>query len=202
MKKTPLILSIIAVVVALAALAMEFIGCDGKNKPADISGQGTSAVAGDVVYLQIDSLVLNYDMYNDLMSAFQTKAVGVQDDLQKKGRKLESDMKAFESQIQKGLLTRSAAETQQNSLLQRQQKLQEEAAQKQQELSEEEFVLNNQVMDAIKTFLTEYNEEHQFALILTTSAASNSVIEGSTSLDITADVLAGLNDAYIKVRNK
>ena len=160
-----------------------------------------TAVAGDIVYLQLDSLIVNYDMYNDLMTAFQNKVQGIQDDLQKRQRKLESDAKAFENQYQKGLLTRSAAEEQSNKLAQRQQNLQTDAAKKDQEIQEEQAVLNNQVYYAVKDFIEKYNEEHQFALILTTSAATNTVLNVNPGLDITADVLKGLNEEYIKNRS-
>ena len=141
------------------------------------------------------------DMYSDLQSAFEAKAQTADDDLNKKARKLESDYKNFENQINKGLLTRSAAEQQNNSLQQRQANLQNEAAQKQQELAEESQVLLNQVMYAIQTYLEEYNKEHNFAAILTTTAASNVVMVGAPALDITQEIVDGLNAEYIKTRN-
>ncbi|MCF0178409.1 MAG: OmpH family outer membrane protein, partial [Bacteroidales bacterium] len=160
-----------------------------------------AAPSGEIVYIQLDSLVINYDMYNDLMSAFQSKAQSAQEDLEKKGRKLESDGKAFENQINKGLLTRSAAEQQQANLLQRQEELQNEAAQKQAELQEEEYVLNNRVMDAIQTYIKEYNRTHNYSMILT-SSASSVVIDADPSLDITKEIIEGLNAEYVKNRNK
>ena len=53
-------------------------------------------------------------------------------------------------------------------------------------------------MDAVQTYLNEYNKTHNYALILTTSATTNTVIVGNPSLDITNDVLKGLNAEYIK----
>lgn len=204
MKKTSLILSIAAIVIAAVALVLLLINCpSGKNaNKGEAISEGATAVAGDIVFVRIDTLILQYDMYNDLRSAFESKAQGIQDDLQKKGRKLESDGKAFENQINKGLLTRSTAEQQQNALLKRQQDLQNEANQKQLELQEEEYVLNNTVLDAIKTYLATYNETHNFALIFTTSESTNSIIIGNNALDITNDVLVGLNEEYIKTRNQ
>ena len=205
MKKTPLILSIIALVVAVCAAVMSVVNPKFDKKkagePVDLTDTGNiTAAAGDIVYLQLDSLIVNYDMYNDLMTAFQTKVQGIQDDLQKRQRRLESDAKAFENQYQKGLLTRSAAEEQSNKLAQRQQNLQNDAAKKDAEIQEEQAVLNNQVYYAVKDFIERYNEEHQFALILTTSAATNTVLNVNPGLDITADVLKGLNEEYIKNR--
>ena len=206
MKKTPLILSIIALILALAAVVLSVVNPKFEKKktsePADLTNpDAITAQAGDIVYLQLDSLIVNYDMYNDLMTAFQTKVQGIQDDLAKRGRRLESDAKAFENQYQKGLLTRSAAEEQSNKLAQRQQNLQNDAAKKDQEIQEEQAVLNNKVYYAVKDFIEKYNEEHQFALILTTSAATNTVLNVNPGLDITADVLKGLNEEYIKNRS-
>lgn len=200
MKQTPLILSIIACIAAVAALILTLTTPKNTHKTVE-NTDGIQAVAGDIVYLRLDTLMMQYDMYSDLQSAFEAKAQTVDSDLNKKARKLESDIKNFENQINKGLLTRSAAEQQNNSLQQRQANLQNEAAQKQQELAEESQVLLNQVMFAIKTYLEEYNKEHNYAAILTTTEASNVVMVGAPALDITQEVVEGLNAEYIKTRN-
>ena len=200
MKQTPLILSIIACIAAVAALILTLTAPKTHHKPTE-SNDGIQAVAGDIVYLRLDTLMMQYDMYSDLQSAFEAKAQNVDSELNKKARKLESDIKNFENQINKGLLTRSAAEQQNTALQQRQANLQNEAAQKQQELAEESQVLLNQVMFAIQQYLEEYNKEHNFAAILTTTEASNVVIVGAPALDITQEVVEGLNAEYIKTRN-
>ena len=200
MKQTPLILSAIAVIAAVAALILSLTS-PKKHHAAPDSANAVEAVAGDIVYLRLDTLMMQYDMYSDLQSAFEAKAQTIESELNKKGRKLESDIKNFENQINKGLLTRSAAEQQNASLQQRQVNLQNEAAQKQQELAEESAVLLNQVMFAIQNYLEEYNREHNFAAILTTTAANNVVIVGTPALDITQEIVEGLNAEYIKTRN-
>ena len=200
MKHTPLILSILALAAGVAALIISLTAPKTTHKVTE-SSEEIQAVAGDIVFLRLDTLMMQYDMYSDLQSAFEAKAQTVDSDLNKKARKLESDIKNFENQINKGLLTRSAAEQQNNSLQQRQANLQNEAAQKQQELAEESQVLLNQVMFAIKTYLEEYNKDHNFAAILTTTDASNVVMVGAPALDITQEVVEGLNAEYIKTRN-
>lgn len=197
MNKTSNIISAIAIVISVAALIFNFLSPKKTDKVSDVV-EGSAATAGDIVYVRIDSLIIQYDMYSDLMSSFQAKAQSVQDDLNKKGRQLESDMKSFENQINKGLLTRSNAEQQQNTLLQRQQDLQNLANQRQAELQEEEYVLNNQIMDAILTYLEAYNETHQYAAIIN---ATNAVLVNDSALDITAEIVDGLNAEYVKTRN-
>ena len=201
MKQTPLILSIVAVLLAACALVFSLTGKKTGHKPSAADGDEITAVAGDIVYIQLDSLILSYDMYSDLSSELESKKQTIEDDINRRGRKLESDMKAFENQINKGLLTRSAAEKQQQSLLQRQQDLQTLAQQKQNEILEESDVMMNRIMDAIQTYLVEYNEIHNFAAILSTSNTTNNVMVGSPALDITDEIIDGLNSEYVKSRN-
>ncbi|NMB37347.1 MAG: OmpH family outer membrane protein [Bacteroidales bacterium] len=200
--RTPIILSVLALVMAAVVLVFQFIG--DKNPKVTIPEGDSEVMAqrGDIVYIRMDTLIMQYDMASDLSSTFQAEAQAVQDDLNKRGRKLESDMKSFENQYQKGLLTRSNAEQQQNALLKRQQELQNLANQKQLELQEKEFVMNNQIIYAIKTYLEEYNKVRGYAAILTTTDMNNTIIVGNVALDITQEVVEGLNAEYIKVRNK
>lgn len=159
------------------------------------------APSGSIVYVQLDSLVNQYDMFNDLKSELEAKIATIQNDLAKQGRDLENSAKDFENKVKKGLLTQSQAELQNRQLVERDQTLQNLSRQKQIEIQEEQDVLYRKVMDAIQTYLQSYNETHNYALILSTSAASNTVMIGNPSLDITSDVLNGLNEEYIKTKN-
>ena len=98
-------------------------------------------------------------------------------------------------------MTRSVAEVQGQKLQQQEAEFNNYAAQKQQEIQEEQVVMMNQLGDAIQTFLQKYNEQKQFAMILTNSGGAP-VITADAALDITDDVLAGLNEEYIKSKNK
>lgn len=191
----------LSVLAVLFAAAMFFTSCNTNNAaPAaqQAAQAGELAPAGSIVYIQMDSLVNQYDMFNDLKSEIEAKVQAIDDDLRKKGNALEKSVQDFQNKLNKGLLTRSQAETQQQALMEREQSLRNLTAQKQMEMQEEEAVMVRKVMDAIQTYLNEYNKTHNYALILTTSAATNTVIVGNPSLDITNDVLAGLNAEYIK----
>ena len=189
-------LSILAVVVAAVMFASS---CNtNQSAPAAQAVEaGETAAAGSIVYIQMDSLVNQYDMFNDLRSEFEAKVEAIQEDLRKKGNAFEKSATDFQNKLNKGLLTRSQAETQQQALLQREQDLRNLTGQKQMEMQEEEAVMLRRVMDAIQTYLNKYNETHNYALILT-SSASNPVIVGNPSLDITNDVVKGLNEEYIQ----
>ncbi len=192
---------ILSVAVAAIICACNATG-NTSTQAANTAEAGATAAQGSIVYIQLDSLINQYDMFNDLRSELENKAQAIQDDLTKKGRSFESAAKDFQTKIEKGLLTRSQAEEQQQRLAERQQNLQNLSQQKQYELAEEEAVMSRRVMDAVQTFLTKYNQEKGYAMIITSSAATNTVIAANPALDITQDVLTGLNNEYIKSKKQ
>ena len=202
MKKVNLILNIVLVLAVAALFVLHFTGNRNTESTASAEDSRITAGSGDIVYINLDTLVNQYDMYNDLRTELEGKVSAIENDLNKKGRALENDMKSFQEKYQKGLLTRSQMETMQNELMTRDQELRNLTQQKQMELANEESVMYNRVMDAIKTYVDNYNKEKQYSMILTTTAATNSVINGEQGRNITSEIINGLNQEYIKNRNK
>ena len=201
MKRTTLFLGILATIGILA------VSCDNSPKSAkaqDGEAVETGASKGDIVYFNLDRVLEEYDMANDLRSVVETKVGSINQEVNRRGSKLEKDIKAFQDKIDKGLLTRSVAEVQSNDLQKRQSDFQQYAATKQQEIAEEQQVMMNQIADAIQTFLVKYNEEKQFAMILTTQGGilAAPVTVADPSLDVTDEILAGLNAEYIKTKGE
>ena len=202
MKNTSLILSIISLVAVVAFGILSLT--KGKSEvEATAEGQAVEAAAckGAIVYVDLDRILMEYDMANDLRSVVETKVQNIQAEVNRRGQKLEKEVTAFQEKIEKGLLTRSVAEAQSQKLQQQEIDFNNYAGQKQQEIQEEQVVMMNQLGDAIKTFLEKYNAEKQYAMILTNSAGAP-VVTADKALDITDDVLAGLNEEYIKTKNE
>ena len=202
MKNVSLILSIIAIIVA-AAFGILFLNSD-KSSAADAPAEETQAAPaskGDIVYIQLDKILQEYDMANDLRSVVETKVQNIQAEVDRRGKKLESEVASFQEKINKGLMTRSVAEVQSEKLRQQEVDFNNYANQKNNEIMEEQTVMMNQLADAIKTFLDKYNEEKKYAMILTNQGGAP-VITGDAFLDITDDVLARLNEEYVKNKNK
>ena len=198
MKKTASLLSAVAV---LAGLALT--GCNNTATTAAPASQSdTTAVAGSIVFFNIDKVVESYDMANDLRSAVETKVGGIQSEIDRRGNKLQKDANDFQNKMDKGLLTTSVANAQYQKLQQQQNEYQQYVVRKQQEMNEEQQVMLNQIMNAIAEYVQEYNAEKQYALILTTSGdiLPAPVVTGAPALDITDEILAGLNAAYVKTK--
>ena len=205
MKQTPLILSIIALV-AVAALGIIQLTADGNGKKKAAEGEVAEVTAkeGAIVWYDLDRVLNEYDMANDLRSVVETKAQSIQDEINRRGNKLPSDVNKFQSDLDKGVLIRSVAEQRNQKLQQQQANFNNYAAQKQQEMAEEQQVMMNQIADAIKTFIDQFNQEHKYAMIIATQGGilPAPVSCGDPDLDITDALLAGLNSEYVKNKGK
>ncbi|MFA6758356.1 MAG: OmpH family outer membrane protein [Bacteroidales bacterium] len=201
MKKASIITNAILGAAVIVLFILHFTSKPVVNTVTEMP-EGDTSLSGGIVYINIDSLISQYDMFNDLRTEFESKAQAIQNDLNKRGRTLENDVKDFQTKVQKGLITRSQAEAQQQQLAKREQELQGYIRQKQEELGEEEQVLNRRVFDALQTYIDKMNQEKQYSLILSTSGYNNTVIQGDKSLNITSSVVEAMNDEYIKQRSK
>ncbi|MBO5634576.1 MAG: OmpH family outer membrane protein [Bacteroidales bacterium] len=205
MKQTPLILSIIALA-AVAALGIIQLTSDGSAKKKASTGETVEQTAkpGAIVWYDLDRVLNEYDMANDLRSVVETKMQSIQEEINRRGNKLQNDANKFQSDLNKGLLVRSVAEQRNQKLIQQQNNFNTYAAQKEQEMAEEQQVMMNQIANAIKTFIDKYNEEHKFAMIIATqgSILPSPVACGDPDLDITDALLEGLNSEYVKNKGK
>jgi outer membrane protein len=201
MKNTSLIISIVSLVVAITFGVLYLTGKNDK-KAAGAEGESTeiTASAGDIVYVELDRILMEYDMANDLRSSVEAKIQKIQEEVERRGKKLEKDINTWQEKLNKGLMTRSVAEAQQAKLQKQQEEFAQYAAQQEQLAQEEQMVMMNQIGDAIKTFLDAYNVEKEYAMIITNSGGAP-VITADEGLNITDDVLARLNEEYVQTKS-
>ena len=131
------------------ALALAFAAsCNQNNNTTAPNGESSSPVAGSIVYIQLDSIVSKYDMYNTLKSELEIKVQKIQNDLQARGRALENEQKDFSNKMNKGLMTQAEAEEKYRVLNNKMSDYQNLGARKEAEIQEENAVMMNKVMDA------------------------------------------------------
>ena len=208
MKKQVIILSIAAV-----AAALTLASCN-QNTPGkgDTGNQADSTAVspfnGQIVFYDADRLTAEYDMANDKLSAFEAKVKGIQNEITRRENNLKAEMNSFQQKYEKGLLMRSVAEEQGAQLQKKQADYQNYALRKQDEIAEEQAVTMRQIYDAINTYIQKFNEEHHYSMILaTTSGAQGGLLSvpvtaADPALDITDAILKGLNEEYVKSKDK
>lgn len=203
MKKNEIITLTISVIALIAVVVFGTLSLTSNKQKHETEATETETVshAGDIVYVQLDRILQEYDMANDKRSVVETKVQNIQAEVNRRGKKLEKDINDFQDKMQKGLMTRSVAEVQQQKLQKAQDDFNIYAQQKQNEIQEEQIVMMNQLADAIKTWLDKYNEIMGYAMILTNQGGAP-VITGDATLDITDEVIAGLNEEYVATKAK
>ena len=188
-----------------AVVAFSTVSCGEKKSENDVTAQADStactAAAGSIVYINLDEILAKYDMANELSSVVETKVQNIEAEVNRRGKKIQNAEKEFNEKLEKGLMTRSTAEVEAQKIQKQAANYQNYAAQKQQEIQEELMVMNNQIADAIKTYIEKYNEEKKFAMILTCQAGQP-VLVADPSLNVTAEVIAGLNAEYVETKNQ
>ena len=189
----------------LTGLSLIAASCNNtqQNTTGENKAPEATAAQGAIVYFNLDTILNDYDMANDLRSVVETKVNSINQEVTRRRNKIEKDIKAFSDKLNKGLLTQSVAQTQNQKLVEQQQSFETYAGQKQQEILEEQQVMMNQIADAINNYITEFNADGKYAMIIATQGdiLSAPVVAADPALDITDILLEGLNAAYVKEKN-
>ena len=207
MKKTSHILSAIAM---SAVVAFGAVSCN-QTKTADNAATSAEtadscAPKGAIVYIDMTRVMAEYDMVNDLTAVVETKRNEIQAEITRRETNLANAITKYQEKVQKGLMTRSVAEVEAEKLQKQEIEFTNYANQKNNEINEELLVMNNQINDAIVSFVQKYNAEKQYGMILLSQGdvegdgvvtLAAPVLTADPSLDITDEVLAGLNEEYI-----
>ena len=194
MKKLSVILFVVLFLAVAALFILHFTS--NKSKPhTNITGSGVEISDQAIAYVNIDTIIFNFDMFFDRREDLIAKQQKAEAELTSKGTRYERGAKDYQEKVSKGLVTRATAAEMEQSLLQQQQELVNLRDKLQSDLLEEEQVMNRQILEYITTFLDENKAEYNYQYILGKSFGSV-VLYGNNSLDITQKVLDGLNKKY------
>ncbi len=166
---------------------------DASQSSTQISGSFTAA------WVNIDSLINNYDMYFDMQKELEESGRKSEAELTSKSRDFEREASDFQNKVQKGLVTRSEAERLQQTLAGKEQELYRFRDELRAKISEEQQVKLRLIQVSITDFLAEYNKSKGYHVILS-STFGGPLLYGHPSLDITQDVLKVLNEKYSTTR--
>jgi len=152
-------------------------------------------------WVNIDTLLNNYDMYFDMRKELEESGRKLEAELNGKTRDFEKQAVDFQDKVQKGLVTRSQAQQIQQDLQGKEQELYRLRDDLRGQLAEEEQVKLRQIHQSITEYLATYNKEKGFHIILS-STFGGPLLYGHPALDITSEVIKGINEKYISEKKK
>jgi outer membrane protein len=188
-------LSLVLNVVLFVALGVLYFLHFSGNKKGTEAGTVTGTSVEGIAYINIDSVIFNFDKFTDMRDELVTKQKSAEAELNSKGGQYEKGAKDYQDKVNKGLVTRATAAQMEQALLQQQQELVSLRDNLQQNLMEEEQVMNRQILEYITSFLEENKNVYNCQYILGKSFGSV-VLYGDSSLDITKKVIDAINLKY------
>ena len=181
---------------ALAIAAM-MVSCNNASPKMDEQpAAGDASASGlKIAFVEVDSLMTQYDFAKDYSVTLQKKSNNARNTLTQKGNTLQAAVNNFQQKLNNnGFTSREQAASQQTAIERQQRDLQELQARLENELASETAKFNEALRDSLQNFLKAYNEDKQFDLILTKQG--DNILFANKKFDITQDVINGLNKRY------
>lgn len=206
MKRLPLILNVVCLVAIGLLYVLTFVGKSGDKsglvqEESDVFA-GLDISANSIVYINIDTVVNNYDLYFNLKQAFEKKYKTSEAELASREKAYKKEVEDYQYKVQRGLVTRSDAQKLEQQLLGQQQNLLQLQDNLRAELAEEEQVMLRQVLNSITVYLEELQSRYKYQFVFGTTTIGGNVLYADKRLDITQEVINGLNAKYKQKRNK
>jgi outer membrane protein len=184
-----------------AFISIIFVSCNkSKNNSSDktaVSPINNGISNGKIAYVEIDSIFKYYTMAKEYKASMETKQKQLDADLSAKSRTFQADVAEFKSKVQKGLMTQANAQEVQQQLGAREQELYQLQDKYRTEQGEDAQVNQRKLLQNIMDYLKVYNKDKGFQYILANTFPST-ILFADGSLNITNEVIKGLNDSYKK----
>jgi outer membrane protein len=182
------------IVLSLAVAVLFFLHFSGKPSADSGSVADGNVVAGrKTVYVQVDSLLKNYEFFKDTRKELENKNFQLENELNTKGRSLQNEVAFFQQKAQ--TMTPEQARSTEAQLMKKQQDLMAYRDQSAQALGQEEAKKNEELYKNIRSYIDKYNKENGYEFVLGYSLGGG-ILFANPSLDVTQKILDGLNKEY------
>ena len=184
-----------------AAAVLALASCNNATPKMDeqpaAAADNSQAGGLKIAYVEVDSLMTQYEFCKEFTLILQKKSNNARNTLTQKGQQLQSAAANFQQKLNNnGFTSREQAESQQAAIQRQQQSLQELQARLENELAQETQKYNDALRDSLMHFLSDYNKDKKYDLILTKQG--DNILYATPRFDVTNDIINGLNKRYKK----
>ncbi len=183
--------------ISFAVSAFLISSCDKNN-----DGGGSQGNEFKIAYVKTDTLAEAYEYYNDLKTDLMLQQQEMEQDLTARYKSLQTRSMQIQRDLQARMITPTSAEEKQQKLQLELQKFQEDQQRYELEMMEKSQKLTLEILDSIQNYLKIYNKDKKYSMILTTDTIGSNILYADKSLDITVDVIKGLNKRYNEAKGK
>jgi outer membrane protein len=180
------------IVALFLGLSVALVSCDKKGGDTkSASGQPS----GRIVYVNTDTLLNNYEYYKDVVKEFENKSFALENELQRKAQSFQNEVQLFQRRVQAGGLSEQQALTQQSALQKKEQDIMMYRENAAGNLQQDQAKKTDELLNNINEYLGKYNKSDKYDMVIGYSKGGG-VLYAKEDLDITQEVLKGLNEEY------
>ncbi len=145
-----------------------------------------------IAYVELDSLNENISYIKNKRKELEAEQKAIETEWESGYKSLENKKNNF---LAKGnAITQEMAQQFQGQLLQEQQQIDEKKQSLSQRLNDKSYKFMDDIQKKLKEFLAEYNSQKNYTYIFTTGTGLDYMVYKDSSLNITGDVIAGMNE--------
>ena len=187
-------------VLAVAVVILFIMQFSGKKESAvtkaSASGERGEVSVLPIAYVNVDSLLINYNYFKDLNEQLLKKEENSRANVNQQARSLQTEVQEFYRKAENNAFpTRERMQQEQERLMKKEQELKDLDAKLTQELLVERQKLNEQLRDTIISTLKVYNKDKAYQMIFSNTAEDNILLAGD-AYDITNELIKMLNKSY------
>ena len=192
---------------ALAFIAMFFVQCAAKSNepaPATTAPTATEAIADSaatpvcnikIAYVDYDSLLANYNFAQDVQKELIRREMSINNTIEKERKSLQEEAASFEYKVQNNVFaTQERAQAEYEKIMKKDQDLLQRGQTMIAELEQVRNAKYNELTQCINDYIQEYNSTAKYDFILTKMGGN--MLYANEAMDITKDVVNGLNEKY------
>lgn len=200
MKNFSIVLNVVLLVAVGVLYVLHFTGSGNNGRTGEnIVVEGIDGQV-KIVYINTDTLMLNYKLAMELNEAFMKKQEDRRTELNIKAKEVDREAGEFQRKLQNnGFISEARAVEVRDQILAKQQRLQQLQQEMTDQMMREQNELNKKLFDSVTGFLAQYNREKGYNIILSTTLGGN-VLFAESGFDITGEVVKGLNASYTKAQ--
>ncbi len=179
----------------LLTVASFIVACNQDQPKTSTSGKTTTdKPVEEIVYVNSDSLLENYTYFKDIRSKMESKSKKAQVDLTAKGNAFQKEVAEYQQSAQ--TMSADARAATEQRLARKQQELATFNQNASSALANESAAENEKLYEKVAEYLKGYAKKKGYKMVLTYSKANPTVLFADESLDVTKEVVSGLNTAY------
>ena len=202
--KSLLVLNIV-LLISVGVLYVLFFGQKSCSQSSGIVNTDANVTTGTaelkIAFINTDSIMVNYKLTHDLENEIATFRTNLENSYRAKVTKLQQD---FQEYLKVGAtLTLTEQKNREESFKKRELEMGELEGRMMNQIQEKQLSSNIRLLNAVYAFVRDYNQKNQqFNIILKKSFADTPVLYIDDSMDITNQIIEGLNKEYDEVQKK